>query len=746
MTETESKTAGEELKFNQPGLALFGASFLSLFLELLLIRWLSSDFVLFGVFKTFPLVACFVGLGTGVAKADLKFFRLTPFALLVTVVTICLTSFAGYGYLAFPSLALYQWNELTNSMTLALEVLKMSLLLVLLLMGPFASMFCIGNLIGHCFNKSTALRAYCIDIAGAITGSITFALLSFLSFSPNLEIGFVIALMLAITVRFIGLTASGATIMTLAAVAVMLPIFNPPGTSWSPYYRLDVQEISLMPQLTKSGKKEDLGIILNTNRGFSQSFTNNNVVELSPEGEKVEAARFLKNFLLVRKKYYELPYSFHLGDAGRKDNLFKPKEILILGAGSGSDVAEAVRQGVNHIDAVEIDQSVIGLAKKYNQSYIAPQVKYHLDDGRRFMAGGDKKYDMVVLACLDSRAVSGSGSSLRTDCYIHTRESYQDCIRHLKPDGIMVLSFGASVGGSSNWLRNRIYKTLEDVTGYPPIVMSDENAKFNWPAYFFVTGKPVKDGLLQVEPLPAPTAGEKSEIGFAKIDMPKDVDGVVLGDDWPFLYVKDKALDLPYLFVLFLISAITIYVGRGLIFGTKTSTDLQLFFMGAAFILLELQAISRLALIYGATWVTSSVVINGVLLMILLANYMIIKRPHLLSQKAQYLALFASLLLSYLAPVGYRQLTSVNPDLAACAITIVTLAPIFLAGLIFATAFKGAEKPSRSFAFNLLGSVLGGLLEYLSTYLGISNLLLVALLLYVFSFCYMLKVKPETAS
>ncbi|HMY53516.1 MAG TPA: hypothetical protein PK671_11210, partial [Candidatus Obscuribacter sp.] len=208
MTETESKTAGEELKFNQPGLALFGASFLSLFLELLLIRWLSSDFVLFGVFKTFPLVACFVGLGTGVAKADLKFFRLTPFALLVTVVTICLTSFAGYGYLAFPSLALYQWNELTNSMTLALEVLKMSLLLVLLLMGPFASMFCIGNLIGHCFNKSTALRAYCIDIAGAITGSITFALLSFLSFSPNLEIGFVIALMLAITVRFIGLTAS----------------------------------------------------------------------------------------------------------------------------------------------------------------------------------------------------------------------------------------------------------------------------------------------------------------------------------------------------------------------------------------------------------------------------------------------------------------------------------------------------------------------------------------------------------
>ncbi|MBK7746450.1 MAG: hypothetical protein IPI39_04335 [Candidatus Obscuribacter sp.] len=517
--------------------------------------------------------------------------------------------------------------------------------------------------------------------------------------------------------------SSLARLAVLAATTViaLLPIFNPPGTSWTPYYRLDVQEIDLPAALSADGKAQKLGITVNTNHGFSQSYTNNNDLQLSELGQKTEPARLLKDFLTVRKNYYELPYKFK-----------KPKEVLILGAGSGSDIAEAVKQGATWIDAVEIDRGVRNLAKKYNANYFAPQVHYHLDDGRKFLTTTDKKYDMVILACLDSRAVSGNGSSVRTDCYIHTAESYADCVKHLKDDGVLALSFGASVGGNSQWLRDRIYKTLEHVTGYPPLVMSDEDAKYKWPAYFFITGKPVKDGLLT-----APVNPD----GFSAITMPKEVQGIVLGDDWPFLYVREKSLDIPYLFVLTLITAITLYVGRSVIFGPKSSVDVQLFGLGAAFILLELQAISRLSLIFGATWVTSSIVINGVLLMILAANFIIIKSQKPFSQDILYWVLFGTIAASYVLPVS--SILSQAPGAGMWLCTLITLSPIFVVGLIFATAFKVAVNPSRSFAFNLLGSVLGGLLEYLSTYIGINNLLLVSLALYGWSYMAMRQAAKE---
>jgi hypothetical protein len=510
-------------------------------------------------------------------------------------------------------------------------------------------------------------------------------------------------------------------VLGATTVIALLPIFNPPGTSWTPYYRLDVQEVELPASLSADGKAQKLGITINTNHGFSQSYTNNNDLQLSELGQKTEPARLLKDFLTVRKNYYELPYKFK-----------KPKEVLILGAGSGSDIAEAVKQGATWIDAVEIDRGVRNLAKKYNANYFAPQVHYHLDDGRKFLTTTDKKYDMVILACLDSRAVSGNGSSVRTDCYIHTAESYADCVKHLKDDGVLVLSFGASVGGNSQWLRDRIYKTLEHVTGYPPLVMSDEDAKYKWPAYFFITGKPVKDGLLT-----APVNPD----GFSAITMAKEVQGIVLGDDWPFLYVREKSLDIPYLFVLTLITAITLYVGRSVIFGPKSSVDVQLFGLGAAFILLELQAISRLSLIFGATWVTSSVVINGVLLMILAANFIIIKSKKPFSQDILYWVLFGTIVASYVLPVS--TILSQIPGAGMWLCTLITLSPIFVVGLIFATAFKVAVNPSRSFAFNLLGSVLGGLLEYLSTYIGINNLLLVSLALYGWSYMAMRQAAKE---
>ncbi|MEZ4545440.1 MAG: hypothetical protein R3C24_16285 [Cyanobacteriota/Melainabacteria group bacterium] len=61
-------------------LELFIISLLSLYLELVIIRWLSSEIRIFAYFKNVPLMACLFGLGLGMAlgMSDKKLARWFP--------------------------------------------------------------------------------------------------------------------------------------------------------------------------------------------------------------------------------------------------------------------------------------------------------------------------------------------------------------------------------------------------------------------------------------------------------------------------------------------------------------------------------------------------------------------------------------------------------------------------------------------------------------------------------------------
>ena len=60
---------------------------------------------------------------------------------------------------------------------------------------------------------------------------------------------------------------------------------------------------------------------------------------------------------------------------------------MIIGAGSGNDVAAALRAGARHVDAVEIDPRINAIGRRFhpNQPYDDPRVSIHLDDGRSFV-------------------------------------------------------------------------------------------------------------------------------------------------------------------------------------------------------------------------------------------------------------------------------------------------------------------------------------------------------------------------
>jgi hypothetical protein len=57
----------------------------------------------------------------------------------------------------------------------------------------------------------------------------------------------------------------------------------------------------------------------------------------------------------------------------------------------------------------------------------------------------------------------------------------------------------------------------------------------------------------------------------------------------------------------------------------------------------------------------------------------------------------------------------------------VVFLPVFFAGVIFATAFRGSRRPDVDFGSNIGGIILGGLSENLSLVLGFSHLLWVAI-------------------
>jgi hypothetical protein len=123
--------------------------------------------------------------------------------------------------------------------------------------------------------------------------------------------------------------------------------------------------------------------------------------------------------------------------------------------------------------------------------------------------------------------------------------------------------------------------------------------------------------------------------------------------------------------------------------------------------------------------------------MIWCSNLLVMKSSAWLSSRVNllYIGLFVTLLASWLIPVG-QLIEGDSGFLNYALVTFVTSLPMFMAGLIFSTSFSTSESARRSLAFNLLGAVFGALLEYLSTYIGVSALVTVAGMLYLCSWMF----------
>ncbi len=129
-----------------------------------------------------------------------------------------------------------------------------------------------------------------------------------------------------------------------------------------------------------------------------------------------------------------LPY--HLGNHRR---------VLVLGAGGGSEVLQAIDHGAEKVDAVELNPQVSDLLQKGYADFsgwfhLKDRVTLHIAEARGFVAGSSAPYDLIQVALMDSSSAASSGLYALSESYLYTTEAIEEYLRHLRPSGLLAIT------------------------------------------------------------------------------------------------------------------------------------------------------------------------------------------------------------------------------------------------------------------------------------------------------------------
>ena len=563
---------------------LFLISFLILFFELAAIRWFGATVVFLTFFTNVVLLASFLGMSIGLLAAR------RPQNLVQTALPLAMLSCAAA---VVTHLLYWQWAD---SVTVGVGNQGTSPGLIyfgteyrpadpsrwvipMWAVGGFffalvaLSFVGLGQVMGRAFDAiPDRVRAYTVDVCGSLTGIGAFAAMSYFQLPPTIWFVPIVLLMLYFGGwrKPVQLAAAGTLFVLVAIGSHGLLVHGE--VSWSPYYK-----VGYTPAFRE---------IATNDIGHQQ------MLKIEHNGTA-----------------YVLPHLLNRDAGGRPF-----EDVMIIGAGSGNDVAAALRSGVKRVDAVEIDPRInaIGRSLHPDQPYGDPRVSVHLDDGRSFARNTERKYDLAIYALVDSLVLHSGYSSLRLENFLFTREALEDVKRTLKPDGVFAMYNFYRQG----WVVGRLAKMAEEVFGEKPLVISlpqrdtiqggdhqfgyitfllvssDSKrleairAKFAQGETFWIHPKPPMNEATNAFRATAP-AGEPwfraapARVELAGIDL-------LPSDDWPQLYLRSR--EIPWspigqgMVVMALLSLALLLAFAP---QRRLRPNWQMFFLGAGFMLLE---------------------------------------------------------------------------------------------------------------------------------------------------------------
>ena len=673
-----------------------------LFLELFLIRWIATEIRIFAYVNNLVLLACFIGIGLGCYFPSRKSNPLYSFtALAVLILAVKAIPFINITELLSgfsDSVIWFQALKPNNFIPAAKGVI-----LVMFMFGMIAAVFFpIGQALASMFNdhKNTII-AYSLNVFGNIIGIWLFSALCFVYAPPWVWLSISVGLgLLFVQKRLRDLLCL--VCLWLFSFIVILPSSSNCYTMWTPYHKLDIYENYVR------GVKNGYSVMVNT-VGYMALF------DIS--GEFID--KNFKELKLVRNfNQYELPYLL-------KKNV---KDVLIVGAGGGNDVAGALRQNAGSIDAVEIDPGIYeaGVLFHPEMPYADKKVHIFIDDARSFFKKTPRRYDLVSFGLLDSHTTSSNYNNIRLDHYVYTLESFEEAKRLLKRSGVVAIVFDAK----RDWIAIRLRQLVNRVFGMEPLtlIVNPPHPMLGWGGIMYVAGPGLPEILNNLE-----TNKElKKYIEEHRISI-KDTDVKITTDDWPYLYLKGPSI--PKMQLCIMAGLLIVFcAGARTLFAKSGKFNMHFFFLGAAFMLLEFQNISKSSLLFGSTWLVNSYMFTAILLLILLANLFAyyFKTKNI---KPFYYILWVFLAVMYVVPISSLNLS--NYYLKASLISVFLNMPVFFAGVIFINSFKNCRRKDMALGSNLLGASLGGLMESLSFVTGIRALVLLVLFFYVLSYLFL---------
>lgn len=661
------------------GIELFFASLCALLLELALIRWLPEHIRVIAYFPNLILIAAFLGLGVGALAQVQKAFWLGSFILAIVVAGIALGSIAFTANGNSEHLWLLYYNLPKSAPVIDSVLLPISIvfLLTTLLFIPLGG--AIAGRLQQFKTLNAPLDGYLLDLSGSLVGVLGFMILASTGSRPIWWFA-----------SAAGAFALGLPKQRKAQLAFAIPILvglfllhaSDREAVYSPYYAIST--------LTR----DNGAFSVLANGSLHQQALDLRTSALANSSEELRQTI----------AGYRLPVD---------RLLVRPRRALVVGAGTGNDVTVLLDAGVPEIHAVEIDPVIIELGRSAHPArpYRDPRVVIHNTDARAFLESTELTFDLIVFGTLDSMTRLSALSNVRLDNFVYTLESLQAARRHLSANGGLALMFMAS----KPEIRVHLFNLLSQAFRERPTVYNGRHFLFNQ-IYF---AGPGYRHLLNGGPILDPSELKISE------------QATVPTDDWPYLYLSKPQISPFYLGigVIVLLTAVTLLLGvssplrQAMLRG---AIDWEMILLGAAFLLCETGFVTQMNLLFGATWRTSAVIFAAILAALVGAT--LIGRSRRIDPRIVLATGIGALVFAAYLPLRQWAPDALLPRVGFA--LLVSGIPLLFFGLVFASRFARRAQADVAFGWNVLGAVVGGILEMGSMLLGLRAMLLGAALLY----------------
>ncbi|MDX1583912.1 MAG: hypothetical protein R3338_09965, partial [Thermoanaerobaculia bacterium] len=474
-------------------LFLISASFIVLFQELALIRWLPSQVRVLAYFPNVVLISSFLGLGVGCLLANRRSLLWTwPVSLLLLVWVFSLGSNIAFTQESIQEHLWLLYADLPPDAKIVQGIRLPILTGFVLTATTFVGLGqLVAQLLRRFGSRKKPLIGYVLDLAGSLLGIAVFTVFSFLRTE---------AISWFIAVGLLGLIIARRKTLVLHLLCwtgIVFVVFSAERAQlYSPYYAMSM-------------KPGHIG-------GSLYVLTNGSVHQYA---SPVQTSDRLDEAHGLFRYGYHLPYTM-------LD--FEPEKVLVLGAGTGNDVAVALDQGARQVDVVEIDPVILEIGGELhpNSPYSSDRVTLYNTDARVFLSQTDEVYDLIVYGTLDSMTKLSALSSVRLDNFVYTGEGLEAARKRLSDDGAVILYFWVE----TPFIDQRLGVMLNEVFADPPVVIRKYFLMFN---RIFLAGPGIdRDVALE--------RGTMFEGGQAEPAT----------DDWPYLYLRDRGITFFYLSVI----------------------------------------------------------------------------------------------------------------------------------------------------------------------------------------------------